>query len=256
VLWKFAGLSDGVEATRERLTRLANGGWTVPPLADALGFVATPWVEGRPLSRSDVTFDLLWQMEHYIRDAAGPPLEAAEQRRSFERLVEMLAVNMSKGMGESTSRRALARVEAVRLSAEATPVPAYGDGRMAPHEWIRTLGGQLVKVDCTGHDADHTLVGRQPLVWDVVGAVVEWDFSDDESAALILSFGYSPDGVPMLDFYHLAYAAFRMGQCVLCAEMASGEPHEQVRLRTAADFYRRHIEGVLNSPRWSGGPSF
>ena len=60
ILFKFAGLatvpgsrSSGAEVQSRRLERLAQAGFTSPPCGTAHGFVATEWLEGRPLTPSD-----------------------------------------------------------------------------------------------------------------------------------------------------------------------------------------------------------
>jgi len=44
---------------------------------------------------------------------------------------------------------------------------------MAPHEWVRS-GAAVVKLDAGDHQHDHSVVGAQPIWWDIAGASVEW----------------------------------------------------------------------------------
>ncbi|CAA9380711.1 MAG: hypothetical protein AVDCRST_MAG64-626, partial [uncultured Phycisphaerae bacterium] len=140
--------------------------------------------------------------------------------------------------------------DAARDAIAHADVPAYGDGRLAPHEWLRTSDGRLLKTDCVGHDADHTLVGRQPVAWDVAGAMVEWGL--DESSARPLLDGFRAAGgrvapLPALSIYVAAYAAFRVGMCSMCAAMCGHDPAEQARLRTAEESYKGQLTAALST---------
>jgi hypothetical protein len=94
------------------------------------------------------------------------------------------------------------------------------------------------------------MVGPQPLAWDVAGALVEWGL-DAATAAPLLTAYQAADGDPLpaatLTFYRQAYAAFRAGQCDLCAQMSGHDPGEQDRLWAARDRYR----AVLASGQWT-----
>ena len=244
LLWKFAGLTPDAESIADQQSRLAAAGWTAAPVDRTLGFVATDWVEGRPHSRADGAPGLLTHIGRYVTAASAlvPPLDFDEQRKSFDRLAEMIAVNIEKTLGEPGATRARERVEAARPSSSSRPIPAYADGRLAPHEWLRTPDHRVLKLDCAGHTADHTLVGRQPLAWDLAGALIEWNLSPDEARPL-LDAADSPVGD--LDFHRLAYATFRMGMCLLCADMTPHDHEEQSRLRRAASFYRDTVARLI-----------
>jgi hypothetical protein len=240
VLWKFAGLCDTGKACRQ--DALAEKGFTLPPLGRAMGFVASPWVEGEHFTRENLDSALLDRIAAYIRAVARPPLESLEGRGAFERLREMVRVNVAEALGESSGRGASAIADGVAPLIEASNLPAYGDGRLAPHEWVRTREGGILKLDCGGHDADHTIVGPQPLLWDVAGTVVEWAISRSDRRALLNAMGLSNDD-ELLTFYELAYAAFRVGFCTLCAQMA--ETEEKGRLTRARADYLRCVVAML-----------
>ena len=44
----------------------------------------------------------------------------------------------------------------------------------------------------------------------------------------------------------MAYAAFRMGQCFLCAAMSDHDPDEQSRLRSAESLYRDALRRLID----------
>jgi len=247
VLWKFAGLADAGEgdqarAAADRQRRRARAGWCPPPLGECLGFVATPWVEGVALTRSDGDHPaILAHVGQYLAASAGPPLGPAEAEAAWTRLREMLVFNTREALGEAAAGRAERRAEAVGTDGEA---PSAGDGRMAPHEWLRTPDGRIVKADAAGRDGDHTVVGRQPLAWDIAGALVEWGLMDEAVRPLLAALEAAGAPIPdpkALRFYLPAYAAFRLGQAMLCAEGA-----ERARLERAADFYREALRRWLD----------
>jgi hypothetical protein len=258
MLWKFGGLAGGppdlagawqssAEAEAASLTTRAEHSHTPRPLAVRHGFIATPWLDGMPLQATDATPALLDHIGRYIVLVAGPPLAAEEQAAGHAQLAEMLYWNTWELLGEETATRTRAWSEAA-ASAIVGPFPCYGDGRLAPHEWLRVPRGTIHKTDAAGHALDHTIVGRQPIVWDLAGAMVEWNL-DGASAAPLLA-GYGAAGGPpyaseLLTFYRLAYLAFRAGQAALCAGMAGHDPDEQARLRTAQLRYTAMLERLL-----------
>jgi hypothetical protein len=205
LLWKSAGLAadgrgaaDMAAAAAARQGLLARGNWTVAPVDTAFGFVATPWVDGVPLSAADGASDptVLAHVGRYVADAA-------------------------------------------RADIPDVPVPAYGDGRLAPHEWRRATDRRLLKTDCTGHELDHTIVGRQPIFWDLAGAIVEWAGGSTSTAEAIqrayLAGGGRPSNRPVLRFYRTAYAAFRLGMCAMWGVL--GRPESMFRQELMASLW-------------------
>jgi hypothetical protein len=242
VLWKFEGLAGGAEEASARMAWLARRGWTVAPLDCACGFVARPWAEGQALSRESLNGGFLAHLGRYIAQAALPACPEAERRAALERLRGMLYWNVREAFGEAMAERAK-NWEGLPPD---SPWPTYGDGRLAPEEWLRQADGRLVKVDCFGHRADHTVVGVQSLAWDLAGAMVEWELDDESARPLLAAFVAAGGELPppaTLMFYRLAYAAFRLGQCEMCAGVA--DSGEQGRLREAGGFYRRQLECLL-----------
>jgi hypothetical protein len=247
VLWTFAGLASGAEASLARLEALARGGWTVAPLDCACGFVARPWVEGKPLALEQSDAAVLGHIGRYIAATAGPAMTMAEQQASLERLREMLYWNTWESLGEAMAER----TRRWNGLAPERSWPAYGDGWLAPQAWVRRTDGRLIKVDCAGHSMDHTMVGSQPLAWDLAGAMVEWNLDGQtahgEAASPLLKAFVAAGGemlpVEALAFYRMAYAAFRLGQCVLCA--GTGDAAERRRLACAGEFYKVQLARQL-----------
>lgn len=252
-LFKFEGLCGApgdvattAELVRSRLAERSAQGWTPEPLGVVNGFVATRWVEGAPLGPEDCSPDLLRHMGRYIAAVAGPGLSVEQSEASSTRLAEMLYWNTWEALGEEVAERTRHRVGDLRASGYSAR--SYGDGRMAPHEWIRSHDGRLVKVDSAGHAWDHTCIGAQPVAWDIAGAIVEWGLDEEGSRTLLEAFyGAGGDPVPpaALSFYRMAYAAFRAGQCHMCANMAAHDPAEQARLWAAYDRYKEQLAALL-----------
>lgn len=254
VLWTYAGLAIGPDgpqtsAAFRRLQRRAETGWTLAPLATALGFVATPWVRGQPLSLHEAQDpEVLAHLGRYIASVAGPPLSEEVRAQAASRLAEMLYWNTWEALGDNMAERTRLWSQSAQAWEQHHAAPTYGDGRLAPHEWLRTPSCTLVKTDCGGHDADHTLVGHQSVLWDLAGAVVEWNLGED--AARLLREAYqSAGGVlappDVLAFYQMAYCAFRVGQCALAADMLAHDPQEQARLRAAKENYQAQLLCLL-----------
>jgi hypothetical protein len=219
ILFKFVGLASApgtscslAEVHARQIARLAAEGLTPAPLGVAHGFVATEWLEGRPLRASDATPDLLRRVGSYIAAAAGPRLSDSSARASRVRLETMLCRNAAESLGGDAAVAAGALLRPVPILEE---MPRAGDGHLAPHEWIATTDGRILKTDAGGHDLDPIWTGRQPVLWDLAGAILEWDL--DELGVSVLLEGFTTGGGPRcapmaLDAYRAAYAAHRLGQ--------------------------------------------
>ena len=53
------------------------------------------------------------------------------------------------------------------------------DGRMMPHEWLSSDGGELLKLDAGSHGDNHFFPGPCDIAWDVAGAIVEWELEGE-----------------------------------------------------------------------------
>lgn len=233
VLFKFGGLATAprgrgsmADALARRLAALAPGGWAAPPLGVALGFVAQEWVAGVPCSASGATAETLDHVAGYAAASARGPLPPRDAEEARARLLETVRVNVTEALGEDAARAALDIVDSSRPPPAA--IPGAGDGRMAPHEWIRTSEDRVLKTDAGGHDLDHTWVGRQPLLWDTAGALLEWDLHGG-AASRFLDALEARSGIRAREHlagYLIAYTAHRLGQSRLFAEVER-EPLER-----------------------------
>jgi hypothetical protein len=252
-LWKFEGLAvaaEGItiaESVYAQMIDRAN--WCDPPLTRAHGWVCRAWQEGSNLTASDLTPETNLHIGSYIAQVAGTPLPQDERAEAQTRLADMLYWNTSEALGEDAAAATRPSSERAARWAAAGP-PTFGDGRMAPHEWVATPEG-LRNPGSSTHLRDHTMVGAQPVAWDLAGAIAEWNMDPHQQVALVQA--YKKAGGPsvppeVLSFYVLAYAAFRAGQCKLCASMTAHDPDEQQRLLAAYERYRARLSAELGLP--------
>jgi hypothetical protein len=257
VLWKFSGLAPAqlsmgsmTETAFATLLARAKEGYAPRPLGAYRGFIAMPWIEGERLTPRDGRDPrFLEHMGRYILKVSSRPLSRSEAGASLARLKEVVQCNVRESLGEDWASRA-------QLSEPCTTtakhLPTYGDGRLAPHNWIRTRHGHILKTNSEGHDADHTAVGKQTVLWDVAGALIEWNLSVEDAAPLLSTIRKAVSFErEALDFYQIAYAAFRVGLTSLGLGQTF-ETAERTRLQKATDFYQARLERLLTQRVPSG----
>jgi len=258
ILFKFAGLTTAPGATlslaevhAQKLARLARRGFTPAPLATAHGFVATEWIEGRPMVAAEASPDFLGRVGRYVAAASGPPLSASAARSARNRLETMLSVNTREALGDDWADQALSLFRPIAILEN---TPRAGDGHMAPHEWIAAGDGSIQKTDAGGHELDPTWTGRQPVLWDLAGAMLEWDLDPEGERAFLDGFavGGGHSRAPLaLDAYRAAYAAHRVGQ-VGFARDTEEDPDERERLGAEYERWRDKLALCLGGHK---GPS-
>jgi hypothetical protein len=113
--------------------------------------------------------------------AIEEPADPDEMRSGQNRLAEMAIANTREALGEKWTRIAQHKLDDGR---DMHIFQSYGGGRLAPHEWVRNSDAGIFKVDSSGHDADHTLIGKQSVVWDLAGLVLEWNLHQQQTAEL------------------------------------------------------------------------
>ena len=253
VLFKFAGLATAprgrgsmADAIARRISDLSRQGWVAPSLGVTRGFVALEWLAGAPCAAASARHEDLACVAAYLVASARGPLPPRVARTARERLVAMTRTNTAEALGEELAHAAVEVL--VGSGAPQNDMPAAGDGRMAPHEWIRTPEGRLVKTDAGGHELDHTWVGRQPLPWDLAGTILEWDLDGDRAAELVADFE-SRSGLRVresLPGYLVAYAAHRLGQCRFFAE-TEPDPLEREILERGLERWRETVARLLTN---------
>jgi hypothetical protein len=236
-LHKFAGLGRHGRGKRDRAAWLSDQG--VGPRVSSLanGFIERPWVEGVPVDRVDR--DLLHAIADYVALLrTGCALGEPDDTRD---LVDLMTANLGEAFGADG---ALAAHRAA-AAAERWEEPRVAvDGRMLPHEWLRTARG-LIKVDALDHHADDFVPGCRDAAWDLAGAIVEFDLDDAARVELVSRYcERSRDRTiaSRLEFYTLAYFAWRIGYVTLAVQTLGDGP-DGVRFRRAAEWYRRSRAG-------------
>lgn len=226
LLWKFHGFRPALknEADASR--------WAPRDIETCCGFTGMTWEVGRPLSPADSSLELMRSVGEYISAVQGPALSGEQLRNARSRLVEILYWNTREELGVEEGERVREWAETVELSG----APSYGDGHLAPYEWLRTPEGLLRKTDYGGHSGDHTAVGNQTVAWDVAGAAVEWGWAHSSE---FREFCPAVDG-QVLKLHLMAYAAFRMGLFKFCASQERA-CDERTRLDAAYSGYRGQL---------------
>lgn len=253
MLIKFEGLDDGAAERRARADRLAAAGFGVPVSALRHGFVAMPWMDGTPLTPRDAGPVLLACIARYV--AWNARHERTGTGADPEPLLELVRVNAGEAFGAGWGHEAVSRLG--RLAADVARAPAVRvDGRMMPHEWLRTSSG-FVKTDGGSHYDDHFYPGEHDAAWDLAGAVLELELDDAAAGALTREYAAASgdQGIaPRLAFMRIAYAAFRLGYTTL-ATAALGDTPDGAAMHRAATRYsvtlRRELAAID-----SGGQSY
>jgi hypothetical protein len=247
VLWKFSGVHAPPQAlpTFSATNTPARSVETLQYVDFFHGFAAMPWVEGNRLRASHADEEMVHALSHYVSAAATEPLDRTERVAAVGRLADMLFWNTKESLGSEAAEVACELCGSVRVLLGEAEMRSYGDGRLAPCEFVRARTGTVFKTDNSGHVCDHTIVGKQSVLWDAAGAMVEWGLNERHAVALMRELqcvdALLPDAIRQ--FYCAAYAAFGLGMASMCASTA--DESERPRLQRAADFYRSSLSRSL-----------
>ncbi len=216
-LAKFAGIGFYGKPLYERASQLGRSGFAPPCLEFQNGFVISEFMPGRPLETSSADGELMDTAIGYL-DFLRRNFPAVQEHTRTE-TAEMILENTREGLGAVWAGRA------GRLLADENPFERYNataiDGRMSPHEWIRTPKG-LIKTDGVEHHADHFFPGCQNVLWDFAGLCTEFSWSGAQRRQLVAKVksvtSETVDRQHLL-FYETAYLAYRLGYCKMASEM-------------------------------------
>jgi hypothetical protein len=248
LLLRFAGLGRQGHAKLHRARALAAAGFTPAPLRLGHGFLVEEFPAGAPTPAGQPESALASTMARYLAylRRCHPAHDAGAELR------DMLVCNVAEALGEAAADRLAARFPAQGTTPGGEPTAL--DGRMLPHEWIRTRGGFL-KADALDHHDDHFYPGPQDIAWDVAGTCLEFGLEGDARRGFLACYiGESGDsGISRrLPFHALAYLAFRLGYVTLAAESLGATP-DTARFRAQVIRYRRLLEAELatdGAARW------
>jgi hypothetical protein len=158
---------------------------------------------------------------------AEAPLSDFELKQSLHRLQEMTYCNVRETHGDKIADQARSLFQKVD-PASLAELPSYSDGRMAPHEWL-DANGRILKTDVWGHQFDHTFPGPQPILWDIAGAIIEWQMPPDAIHPFLSPFP-SVSSLPPLPFSPclLRVSARHVVACFRHPRLANLLPHTPI----------------------------
>ncbi len=240
VMTKFVGLGRMGDHAYMRMERLADTGFSPPPIALHHGFAASALCPGRPVPRGSTDPELPTRLAEYLAFVAkefrtGNPANP-------EPLLQMIAVNTD------AARMALP-AEAARvldgLSKHSVEAAAL-DARMLPHEWIAT-GRMFVKTDAADHHDDHFYPGPQDPAWDVAATLIEFALPRAAEAAFLDRYIRVSEDTHICDrlpFFRIGYLAFRLGYAMM-AIPATDHGDDGPRWRRMRDGYAGQLQKEL-----------
>jgi hypothetical protein len=221
-LFKFTGLGHYGTQVIERERAVAAAGFGPAPRRESGGFVSYPWINGRAGSSRDLSRGVLDRLAEYCAFRANA---LAVRQADIALLQEMAEHNLAELGSNLTIALKLER-------------PVVADGRMQPHEWLFTDGGEMLKTDSGSHGDDHFFPGPTDIAWDLAGVIVEWRMTPGQASEFLdryRSLSGDSAGRRIEDFI-AAYAVFRWAHCKMAANAMQGKP-EQARLDAAAENY-------------------
>lgn len=222
-LFKFAGLGRFGRDKLRTAELLHEGGFSPRARGFDQGYLEYEFVPGRPATKGCLDAKFVQKMADYLAFRARK-WPFTPRSCAFDDLLEMIATNAAEALGPQAAE-CENRLRRVRREFEDRPAIQV-DGRMMPHEWIATSEGWL-KTDAVDHCRDHFYPGYADPAWDLAGAIVEFQMNADERHHLLHRYtAMSRDKVSpaILDFYEIAYLAFRAGYTSLAAKATSGTP--------------------------------
>jgi hypothetical protein len=245
---KFSGLGREGAEKLDFARRLHAAGFGPEPLGYRHGFLIERWIgNARPVTPAVDRAALVQRLGSYIGFRARAFPAEADQGASLGSLLRIARHNAASGLNEEAARAIDAwRDRLDHLQGDIRRVRT--DNRLHPWEWLQTADGRLIKTDALDHHAAHDLVGCQDAAWDIAGATIEFDLSDDERAELCEVFervAERPVRRDLLAFHEICYAAFQLGHWSMAAESLVGFPAEARRTRAAAERYRGRLMQVL-----------
>lgn len=232
-LVKFEGLGPPSRNNLQRAEVLFGRGFAPQASRTEAGMTRYEFIPGCPLSCALQSTEVLDRIAEYcaFRAAYFPASVESDQ------LAEMVRFNLFE------ERKCEWRLPAAAFECESPMVP---DCRMQPHKWIRTGAGSIVKVDGAADGEGHFLPGATDVLWDLAGAIVEWNMNPDAQEYLLAQFQRRHRRVSKekLAYFVLAYSVFRLSYCKM-AHSSTQTVSEKNRLRSAALYYGRMVDRAL-----------
>ena len=242
-LVKFAGLGRIGEEKLAMAGALHLDGLVPEPIGLVHGFLVERWCEeAKPLPAGEKP---LPEIAHYIATRAKLLPAATGSGASIEELLRMGRRNISLEFGDELAH-GLGHWERRASDLEQRIVRVRTDNKLDRHEWLRTPSGALLKTDALDHYQGHDLIGCQDVAWDMAGAITEIDLDQEQGRELANAVerrGVRVDR-ELLDFYRVAYLAFRLGRARLGMSMTA-DASERQRIERRGDRYAAELELLL-----------
>jgi hypothetical protein len=241
-LAKFAGLGAHGATKARQAGLLAAAGFSPPVAGLRHGFLIEAWQGGgQPLdpARHDRGRLLDWLARYLAFRARRFPAMPQDGAKMSD-LLEMARINGGEALGAEAGSAIDERLAHLSSSVPAGR-PVAVDGRLHAWEWVVTPEGRLLKTDAVDHAYGHDLVGCQDMAWDIAGARIELDLSDDETAWLAraverLDGGETPPA--RLAVHGALYAAFQLGLWTVGQDR---DPENARRIAAHVERYRRAL---------------
>ena len=245
----FLGLaSDRAGSKLRRAQQLAAAGFTPEPSSVTHGFLITPFIPGSPLRAGEpVDAALLETLASYLAHISRT--QATQPSVTHEALLDMVVTNTAEGLGDGWLCRLQTRLSEFGGSWCERTVAL--DGRMLPHEWIRTLSGYL-KTDAVHHHDDHFFPGCQDIAWDVAATCLEFNLEPHQRRQLIERYRVLSRDTTIaarLPLHAITYLAFRLGYTTLAASTL-GQDSDGKRFREATLRYGELLRSELGLTTW------
>lgn len=205
VLWKFAGLAHYGRARLRRSLELMDAGFGPIVEGFADGFLRMRWQGGGRRRRAPPAQFLARYLAHIAN------CYQTTDSVDYEALAAMIEANAGLAMPSCWPLISAQRAVAI-------------DARMLPHEFLGDNDGRWLKTDAVDHHDDHFFPGCQDIAWDIAGAAFEFGVAPDELIARYLQYRRETHLQERVDFYALAYLAFRRGYCSMAGAALGDSP--------------------------------
>jgi len=224
-IFKFEGFGRFGDQVLHRDHCLAQAGFGPPAEAAGDGMIRYQFIPGTLLDATQVSHFLLEHIAQYCafrRSEFSVPEEPSQ-------VAEMFRFNLHQAFDIDWD------FDPALL---ATKNPVLVDGRMQPHEWIRSKDGTIIKVDGCTHGDDHFFPGPTDIAWDLAGAIVEWNLDAAATEFLLASFHRLTGDDPRMriEIFTLAYSVFRLAYCKMAKTTVLESDDEPILQSTIANY--------------------
>jgi hypothetical protein len=246
VIAKFLGLGSITEINRSNqlsliraLKKRSQLNWCPPVIAESHGFTCFPWIKGFPITRYHQDY-FLPKIAQYLKTFSNEEISLPNLQSALSRLLKLIYWNTR----ESLENKYLSRLHRFleKVSFPEKSLPCFIDGRMEAHHWIHTTTGTVQKISAYPH-YDHTIIGQQPILWDIAAFIVEAELNHELETKVFQSTSINQS---MIHFYQLAYLSFKIGLFSISSD-SSKDDQERKAFQKALCNYQGKLRILINS---------